>query len=83
MALVLFLAGCGKDAPVLIGLNVAPPECYLSHDEKERQKRDPRWQPLPDEDVTRSKAARNYRTNKDRFRELERLRDICDAGLRG
>jgi hypothetical protein len=78
------LAGCGADQePLVIALSTAPPECYVSHDETKRQSKDPRWIPLPDKDVTRSEGARNHDANRSRYGELERLRAICDAGLRG
>lgn len=80
----LLLTGCGAgQQPLVVGALVAPPECYVSHDETKRQRRDPRWIPLPDKDVTRSEGARNHDANRSRYGELERLRAICDAGLRG
>jgi hypothetical protein len=82
----LLLAGCEKQPFVVATLAGVPAECYVSHDandETARQKNDPRWIPLPEADVTRSKAAWTVRKNKDSFLEMERLRAICDAGLRG
>lgn len=82
----LLVTGCGSDKPVVIALTEAPPECYVSHDanpETARQKKDPRWVPFPDDDVRRAKAARTISKNKSNYGELERLRAICDAGLRG
>lgn len=82
----LLLAGCEKQPFVVATIAGVPAECYTSHDasaETARQKKDPRWVPLPKGDVARSKAAWTIRQNKDNYGEMERLRAICDAGLRG
>lgn len=46
-----------------------------------KTKGDPIWEDLPERDVLRDEAARNARTNKDRFRELAGRRRVCAAGL--
>lgn len=83
----LLLAGCEKQPFVVASLTGVPAECYVSHDTSEetaRQKKDPRWTPVPVKGGTkRSQAAWAIRTNRDAFGEMERLRAICDAGLRG
>ena len=85
MALALLLAGCGETTPTVVATLVAPSECYTARDtsKKGQKAKDPRWIPLPEKAISRSELARNYRANKNNFRELERLRDICDFGLRG
>lgn len=69
------LAGCGGDGVPIVMTSLAgtPTECTS---------RDPRWTPLPDTDVTRSQAARNYQTNKEAFNAMRYRRAICRAGIK-
>lgn len=71
------LAGCGGNGvPVVmtsLATTQAPGECTSS---------DPRWTPLPNSDVTRSQAARNYQTNKQAFNSMRSKRAVCRAGLK-
>ena len=69
----LLLAGCAADSqqPSVSLSGVLPAECV---------QRDPRWQPLPERDVTRSELARNYAANKAHYRALLRARAVCRAG---
>lgn len=72
VATCLLLAGCAADQPVpYLGIGM-PAECTAA---------DPSWVDLPDRDVTRSELARNYATNKERFRSVTRNRRICRAGI--
>lgn len=81
-AMVLFavLTGCKPEAPppavvtVERPLPVLPIECSDA--------RDSDWEPLPDRDVTRTEGARNYATNRARFRGIKSNRRICAATLR-
>lgn len=72
--LISGLAGCSGDVPVVMtSLASVPTECTSS---------DPNWKSLPDSDVTRSQAARNYQTNKEAFKSMRSNRAICRAGLK-
>ncbi|WP_414461841.1 hypothetical protein [Hyphomicrobium sp. DY-1] len=70
------LAGCGSDPVPAIMTQLAtvdpPRECSTS---------DPKWTELPDADVKRSEAARNYQTNKEAFNAMRYRRSICRAGV--
>lgn len=83
LALGVALSGCaGKDIPdgwgaLIEAEQVAAPkppaECF--------PEADPKWVDLPDRDVLQAEGARNVRTNKSRFREIEARRKICAAAL--
>lgn len=73
----LALAGCDKDAVPIVTVVEAepvtlPPECTAA---------DARWAPLPDKDVTRSEAARNYDTNKRQYFRIVARRAVCRAAI--
>jgi uncharacterized lipoprotein YajG len=79
-AVALLLAACAKDEPpqvVLVTQPPAPPSIAA-----ECTDADAAWVELPDADVKRGEAARNYRTNKDRYRSLLAKRRVCRAGLK-
>lgn len=71
------LAGCGGNGvPVVwtkLAQTEAPAECTNS---------DPKWTELPDADVKRSDAARNYQANKEAFKSMRSNRAVCRAGLK-
>jgi hypothetical protein len=72
--LAIVVSGCSGDGPVVMtSLASAPTECTSS---------DPHWTELPDSDVTRSQAARNYQSNKEAFKSMRSNRAICRAGLK-
>lgn len=82
-ALALTLAGCGPDLPVVVGMQIAPAECFTEREAgANKTSRDPVWQQLPDRPTVKT-GARTIRSNKNGFAELKRLRAICEAGLRG
>jgi hypothetical protein len=68
----VMLAGCSNPV-VVTSLAGVPNECLSS---------DPAWKQLPDSDVSRSEAARNYQTNKEAFKSMRSNRAICRAGLK-
>lgn len=72
---VVTLSGCSGDGVpvVMTSLAAAPTECTSP---------DPAWKSLPDSDVTRSQAARNYQTNKEAFKTMRSNRAICRAGIK-
>lgn len=78
VVLSLVLAGCAtkKGAPVVafadLGSSALPSECTI---------RDQAWVNLPDGDVRRSDAARNYRLNKSQYRRLIKRRAVCRAAI--
>lgn len=78
VVLVLALAGCAskKGAPVVafadLGPSALPAECTI---------RDQSWVNLPDGDVRRSDAARNYRLNKSQYRRVLKRRAVCRAAI--
>lgn len=82
----LALAGCASwpfgepeppppfDVVVTHAKPSVPPECSPSGD--------PKWKNLPDADVPRSAAARNYKGNKDQFTKLSGKRSVCGDALK-
>lgn len=72
------LAACAKDPPEVVLVSQAPAIPVIA---AECTSPDPAWTELPDADVRRSEAARNYRLNKDRYRSLLAKRRICRASL--
>lgn len=86
----VMLAACAKDPPEVVLVSPAPAvpiipaeclPCTAADREQSRCNHDPAWTELPDADVRRSEAARNYRLNKDRYRSLLAKRRICRASL--
>lgn len=77
---LLLLAGCAApEPPRVVAMAMEPPRPALP---AECRAPDPGWEPLPkDRDVTVSEAARNYRTNKTRYRALTGRRAVCRAAL--
>ncbi len=75
----LALAACAKDPPevVLVTAETPPPAIAAECDDR----RDPKWQELPDRDVKRSEGARQHDLNKDRMRTLKSHRRICREAL--
>lgn len=73
------LAACAKDPPevVLVATEAPPPAIAAECDDR----RDPKWQELPDRDVRRSEGARQHDANKDGLRTLKSYRRICREAL--
>jgi hypothetical protein len=84
MLVGLALAGCSSwaatpeakpfDVTVTHERPAVPDECSPTSD--------PKWKNLDDADVPRSEAARNYKANKDKFKQLAGKRSICGDALK-
>lgn len=78
LIIAMLLAACAKEPPEVVMVSTAPPTPSIA---AECTSQDPVWAELPDADVRRGEAARNYRLNKDRYRSLLANRRICRASL--
>lgn len=81
VALACLVAGCADEAPIVTMIEpepvTLPAECTMT---------DARWVDIPDRDVTRSEAVKNYDANKDQYSRVLRRRAVCRAAaaqLRG
>lgn len=77
LSVATILAGCAPDAaPVVTMVEPAPvslpSECTSG---------DPAWVNLPDKDVKRSEAAKNYDTNKRQYNRVLARRSVCRAAI--
>ena len=75
--LALALAGCTKDeVPIVSVVEAEPPslpaECTAP---------DAAWKELPEADVTRSEAVKNYDTNKGQYNRILNRRSVCRAAI--
>ena len=75
-SVVLF--GCGKPPPEIVMVTAEPAQITLP---AECTSRDPGWQALPDADVRRSDAARNYAANRRQYSEVLGKRSICRSAI--
>jgi len=79
LALIPFgITGCAKDPPEIVMVTAEPSPLALP---AECTSRDPAWQPLPDADVRRDAAARNYASNRRQFSEVLGKRAVCRAAI--
>lgn len=75
--LALCVMGCTKDdVPVITVVEAEPPalpaECTAP---------DAAWQKLPDGDVTRAQAVKNYDANKRQYSRIITRRSVCRAAI--
>lgn len=75
--LALAFAGCTKDeVPIVSVVEAEPPslpaECTAP---------DAAWKELPEADVTRSEAVKNYDTNKGQYNRILNRRSVCRAAI--
>ena len=75
--IAICVAGCTKDdVPVVTVVEAEPvalpAECTMP---------DPKWQPLPDGDVTRSQAVKQHDTNKGQYARVLARRSVCRAAI--
>lgn len=78
VVLAFAVAGCEKAPPEIVIVSAEPAAPVLA---AECTDADPAWLELPDADVRRAEAARNYRLNKGRYRTLLAKRRVCRAAL--
>lgn len=74
---VIALAGCTKDeVPIVSIVEAEPPslpaECTAP---------DAGWKELPEADVVRSEAVKNYDTNKGQYNRILNRRSVCRAAI--
>lgn len=75
--LPLVLMGCDKESePVVTVVEAAPVELPA-----ECTAPDPKWQGLPDGDVTRSQAVKQHDTNKGNYNRILARRSVCRAAI--
>ena len=77
MMAILCMA-CEKPAPEIVLVNAEPAPLSLP---VECTSRDSAWQSLPDADVRRDAAARNYAANRRQYSELLGKRSVCRAAI--
>ena len=75
---ILLLAGCEKPAPEIVLVAAEPAKINLP---AECTSRDAAWQSLPDTDVRRDAAARNYAANRRQYSELLGKRSVCRSAI--
>lgn len=71
-------AACSKDPPEVVMVAAEPPPLALP---AECTSRDPAWVALPDADVRRDAAARNYAANRRQYSEITGKRAVCRAAI--
>ena len=74
----IVFAGCAKEPPQIVMVSAEPVQIHLP---AECTSRDPAWQALPDADVRRDAAARNYASNRRQYSEILGKRSVCRAAI--
>ena len=76
----VFISGCAKESntPAMVMVTASPPPLVMP---PECTNRDPAWVALPDQDIRRDAAARNYAVNRRQYSELLGRRRICRESI--
>ena len=76
--ITLACIGCEKPAPEIVLVTAEPAQINMP---AECTSRDLAWQALPDADVRRDAAARNYAANRRQYSELLGKRSVCRSAI--
>lgn len=76
--ITIVATGCAKPPPEIVMVTAEPAQINLP---AECTSRDPGWQALPDADVRRADAARNYASNRRNYSEVLGKRSVCRAAI--
>ena len=75
--LAIAATGCAKEeVPLISVVEAAPPSLPA-----ECTSPDAAWKELPDADVTRSEAVKNYDQNKGQYNRILHRRSVCRAAI--
>ena len=76
--LAVLVSGCATPKTEVVTVAAAPVQIELP---AECTNKDPSWKALPDQDIRRDEAARNYQANKRQFNALIGKRRVCRSGI--